>query len=409
MTDAPPTISPEPIEDVGVHSARVPLIAFVNDRDTLAILTDVLAPALSPTAAFRLADITEMRAGLHRLDTPVASVLLDVSRQSNPLNVLEELSLFIEPGVRVFVLGDVEDMEFYRHVVRGLGAQEYLCKPITRDMAARRLLPLLTGGQTTTARSGQVIAVTGVRGGVGATTIAVNLAVQLADHSRHHILLVDANLHGGAAPLMLSAKVGGGFRAALENPDRVDALFAERTTPAISDRLHLLAAEEPLNTPVEVQAGGASHLISLLSNRFNFLVVDLPSLATPLIHELRSLAHVHILVMDPTLPALKQTLRQMSLPRGPHQASRSIIVLNQLGAPGALTRKQVVEGLGRDVDVVVPWLPKPLQMATTLGEPAVRRKGLFRLSIERLANEILPQRGEAPKARSRSWLPWSKA
>lgn len=409
MIDAPQTINPEPLQDAGVHSPRMPLVAFVNDRDTLAILTDVLAPALGPTAAFRLADMAEMRAGLQRLDTPVASILLDVSRQPNPLNVLEELSLFIEPGVRVFVLGDVEDMEFYRHIVRGLGAQEYLCKPITRDMVARRLLPLLTGAQATSARGGQVIVVTGVHGGVGATTIAVNLAVQLADHSRHHILLVDANLHGGAAPLMLSAKVGGGFRAALENPDRVDALFAERSTPAISDRLHLLAAEETLNAPVNIQPGGATHLVSVLSNRFNFLVVDLPSQATPLNQELRALAHVHILVMDATLPALRQTLRHMSLPRGPLQASRSIIALNQLGAPGTLTRKQVFEGLGRDVDVVVPWLPKQLQMATTLGEPAVRRTGLFQTAIARLANEILPQRGEVPKGRFRIKLPWSKA
>jgi len=189
------------------------------------------------------------------------------------------------------------------------------------------------------------VTVTGVRGGVGATTVAVNLAVQLADHSRHHILLFDADLHGGAAALMLSATAGGGLRAALENPGRVDVLFAERSAPAISNRLHLLAAEEPLDRLVAASEGAARHLTSLLCNRFNCVVVDLPRQATPLNHELRELAHVRVLVMDATLPSLRDTLRNLRLPRGQRQASRPIVVLNHVGAPGSLTRKQIAEGL----------------------------------------------------------------
>jgi pilus assembly protein CpaE len=391
---AEPLLKAEQAQDENVHSTRVPLIAYVRDRETLAVLTDVLAPALGPTAEFRIADVAETRTGLQRLDTPVAALLVDVSGQSDALAVLEDLAMYVEPGVRVFVIGDVEDMEFYRQVVRGLGVQEYLCKPINREIVARRLLPALTGGATASARGGKVVTVTGVRGGVGATTIAVNLAVQLADRSRHHILLFDTDMHSGAAALMLSAATGGGLRAALENPGRVDVLFAERSAPAISDRLHLLAAEEPLNSLVAASDGAAAHLTSLLCNRFNFVVVDLPRHATALNHEMRDLAHVRVLVMDATLPSLRDTLRHLGLPNGPRQASRPIIVLNHLGAPGTLTRKQIVEGLGRNVDVIVPWLPKPMHAAMTLGQPAVRRRGPFQPAIAKLANEILPQRTE---------------
>ena len=390
----------DPAQEEAVRSTRVPLIAYVRDRETLAILADVLAPVLGTTADFRIGDIAETRTGLQRLDTPVAAILIDVSGQTDPLAVLEDIALYVEPGVRVFVIGDVEDMEFYRQVVRGLGVQEYLCKPLNREIVARRLLPLLTGGAAAAARGGKIITVTGVQGGVGATTIAVNLAVQLADRSRHHILLFDADLHGGTAALMLSTTIGGGLRAALENPGRVDVLFAERSSPAISDRLRLLAAEESLNTLVYTADGAAAHLSSLLCNRFNFVVTDLPRHATALNHELRELAHVRVLVMDATLPSLRNALRHLALPNGEQQASRPILVLNHLGAPGALTRKQVVDGLGRDVDVVVPWLPKQLHAATTLGQPAVRKRGQFQTAITKLASEILPHRAEAPK----SWL-----
>jgi pilus assembly protein CpaE len=199
---------------------------------------------------------------------------------------------------------------------------------------------------------------------------------------------------------MLSATAGGGLRAALENPGRVDVLFAERSSPAISDRLHLLAAEESLDAPVAAAEGAIPHLASILCNRFNFVVVDLPRSPTPLNDELRELAHVRVLVMDPTLASLRDTLRHLRLPRGPKQASRPIVVLNHVGAPGSLSKKQVVDGLGGEVDVIIPWLPKQMKSAQTFGEPAVRKRGPFQTAIAGLANEMLPQKAEPAK----SWL-----
>ncbi len=381
------------------RTTRLPLIAYARDRESLAVLEEVLAPVLGPTAEFRSGSIAQARAGLQRLVTPVAALLVDVSGEADPLGALDDLAFYVEPGVRVFVIGDSADMGFYRQVVRGLGVQEYLYKPLNREIVARSLLPALAGSSPAPARGGRIVTVTGVRGGVGATTVAVNLATQLADRSRHHILLFDADLQSGTAALTLSAAAGGGLRAALENPGRVDVLFAERSAPAISDRLHLLAAEEPLDTIVTAAQGAVRHLSSILCIRFNFVVIDLPRHATPLHQELRELAHVRVLVMDATLPSLRDTLRHLQLPRGPQQASRPIVVLNKVGAPGSLTRKQVFDGLEGAVDVVVPWIPKQMMGAMTLGQPAVRRRGPFQTAISGLANELLPQRLEPV----RSW------
>lgn len=373
-------------------SARLPLIAYARDRETLAILTDVLAPALGPAARFLQGGTAQALAGLQRLAAPVAALLVDVSGEADPLGALEELAFYVEPGVRVFVIGDIEDMDLYRQIVRGLGVQDYLSKPLNRDIIARSILPVLTGSGTAPLRGGRVVTVTGVRGGVGATTIAVNLAAQLADRSRHHILLFDANLNSGTAAFMLSTEAGGGLREALENPGRVDALFAERSAPAVSDRLHLLAAEEPLDAQIRVADGAVQHLTSILCNRFNFVVVDLPAYATPLNQDLRELAHTRILVMDATLPSLRDMLRHLALPRGARQAARPLVVLNRLGAPGSLTRKQIADGLGTDVDVAVSWLPKVMREAMNLGQPGVTKPGPLQKAISELANEILPPR-----------------
>jgi pilus assembly protein CpaE len=389
---AEPLLLAAPGEDESVGAARLPLIAYARDRETLGILADVLSPALGPTARFLQGGIAQALVGLQRMTTPVAALLVDVSGESDPVGALEELAFYVEPGVRVIVIGDIEDMDLYRQIVRGLGVQDYLSKPLNRDMIARSILPLLTGGATAPLRGGRIVTVTGVRGGVGATTIAVNLAAQLADRSRHHILLFDANLNSGTAAFMLAAEVGGGLREALENPGRVDALFAERSAPAVSDRLHLLAAEEPLDEQIMAADGAVQHLAAILCNRFNFVVVDLPGHATPLNHDLRDMAHSRVLVMDATLPALRDMLRHLALPRGVRQAARPVVVLNRLGAPGALSRKQVAEGLGADVDVAVPWLPRQMREAINVGRPGIAKRGPFQTAISALANEMLPPR-----------------
>jgi pilus assembly protein CpaE len=383
------------------QTTRTPLIAYARDKETLAVLSEVMAPVLGPTAEFRIGSIEQALAGLRRLGSPVAALLVDVSGEQNPLHALENLALYVEPGVRVFVIGDVDNIDFYRQVTRSLGVYEYLFKPLNREIVARSLLPLMTGAATAQARSGRMVAVTGVRGGVGATTIAVNLAAHMAERSRHHILMFDVNLTNGTAALMLGTQAGGGLREALENPKRVDTLFAERSAPAINDRLHLLAAEEALDDLVVPADGAVRHLSSLLCNRFNYIVTDLPPYPTPLHEELNALIHARVLVMDATLPSLRDALRHLALPRGPKQAARPILVLNRVGMPGTLTRQQVADGLGVEPDIVIPWLPKQMRDATTLGEPAIRHRGKFQTAIADLANEILPQRIVAEQPR-----PW---
>ena len=175
-----------------------------------------------------------------------------------------------------------------------------------------------------------------------------------------------------------------------------------------SDRLSLLAAEEGLTSLIEPPPGAARHLVSVLCERHNFIVVDLPRSASALNHELRDLAHVRILVTDCTLAALRDVLRFLTVPRGPNQASRPIVVLNRVGAPGSLTLKQITDGLGDGIDVSIPWLPKQLPIAGTLGKPAVRSRGSFQTAIAKLADEILPRREiprlPSPVSRARRWL-----
>ncbi|MDV7396632.1 P-loop NTPase, partial [Arthrospira platensis SPKY1] len=93
-----------------------------------------------------------------------------------------------------------------------------------------------------------MVAVIGARGGVGATTVAVNCAWLLAHDLELKTALIDLDLYFGSCALALDVEPGKGFREALENPERIDGLFLERAMVRVSDKLFLLAAEDDLET-----------------------------------------------------------------------------------------------------------------------------------------------------------------
>ena len=92
---------------------------------------------------------------------------------------------------------------------------------------------------------------------------------------------------------------------------------------------------------------------------------------------------------------MRDTLRLLALPQGPAQARRAIVVLNRLGQPGMLSRSQVEDALKIKVDVVIPYLPKQLNTAAILGQPASAMKGPFRSGILELAREAASVRNDS--------------
>ena len=394
--DAPGGIAPVPAQASTPAADRAPLIAFVTDAESDAVLRETLLAELGEGAEVRRGDVIAATRSLKRSATPLALVV-DVTGVDQPLSALEELALVVEPDVRVLVVGERQDAAFYRQLTRGLGVLEYLFKPLTQEMVARHLLPYLRTGTSPRdmhLRGGRVITVTGVRGGVGATTIAANLAWHLGEEARRHTALFDADLHGGAAALLLGARTTNGLRPALEHPDRVDELFVERTAQPAGERLHVLAAEEKPLDPVAFRPGAAARLMAMLRRRYNFVVVDLPARSGPMAREVLDMAHQRVLVTDASLAGAREMLRFAAIPNAPTQSRRAVTVLNRAGQPGLLTEAQVKDALGEPPDLVLPWLPKLVPAAADLGEPASARRGPFRTALLRLAQEVASIRAE---------------
>ena len=372
---------------------RLTVLAFLGDPATEQVLRDGLGDLVANGMDIRRGTVRNAISAMSKLQTPEV-LIVDIAGEDQPLHALGELSDVVEPGVRVLVIGDTDDVDFYRHITRGMGVMEYIFKPITREAVARHFAPLITRktiGQDAT-RGGRVIAVMGARGGVGATTIAGNLAWLLGVMAKRHTVFLESDLHMGSGALLLGGKTGPGLRMALETPDRIDPLFVERAAQPVSERLHVLASEEKLNDPLNYAPGAARRLIETLRVRYNFIVEDVPFLPMPCNRELIEFAHHRVIIMDPSLASVRDTLRLLGLPNGPWQPQSPTIVLNRQGRPGGLTRKQIEDALKVKLDVVIPDIPKQLS------EPAIATRGPFRQAIIDLSREIgfVGSRDDAP-------------
>lgn len=364
-------------------------MAFLADGESEAAVRAGLQDILGEDMILRRGDVRTALAELARLPAP-EYLIVDVSGHPQPLAALDDLAQIVEPEVQVLVVGDRDDLGFYRQLTRGLGVTEYVFKPLTPTMIGELFGPPIVGradGPYAT-RGGRVVVLCGARGGVGTSTLAVALSWYLAETAKRHTILVDADLHRGTCALLLGLKPSNGLRTVLDAPERLDELLVERTAQRAGERLHVLESFEPFDESVEIRPGAGEALWETLRRRYNFVVIDLPGLALRWHRELFERAHQRVVVFDPSLASVRDALRLVRLPLGPNQARRPVMVLNRAGRPGGLGRRQAIRTLGEEPDVTIDHLPRRVDRAALLGRPQELARGRFWGAVTRLAREI---------------------
>jgi pilus assembly protein CpaE len=374
-----------PIRDSS--DARIPLLAFVADDGSEAAIR---AGLVNTVEGLEIQRGTILHAIRYLAKKPTPRVLIvDITDVDSPLEELGNLAHVCTPDVKVLVIGEESGIAFYRNLVRNMGVAEYVHKPLTRDHVSRLLVPQIAGitVDPSASQGGNVIAVCGARGGVGTTTVAVNLALQLSAGTRGHVALLDLHLRQGTTALMLGLKPIGGLRIALEQPERADALFLDRVSLEINERLRLIAAEEPLDTTPSPTSDGMQRVLDLLRRRFNYIVTDLPVPATPAeMQALRAARHL-LVVMTPDLAGIRDADRIRKLAAG-LGTGHTTIVLNRVGMQGGLKLPMIEQGLGCNPTIQIPELGRQLGQAANLGKPALEQCTVFRNAMAVLAQEV---------------------
>jgi pilus assembly protein CpaE len=353
---------------------RDPFCAFVSDEATAEQLRPI---AVEHGWAPEKVNRGGLRNAIQTLSVSASPTILfvDLSESGDPLNDINALAEVCEPGTVVIAAGQVNDVRLYRDLIAS-GIQDYLLKPFTpdqlRDSFAHAQL-IVSGprvSEQTTDKPHVMTAVIGVRGGVGASTLASSLAWLMGDKGGRSTALLDLDVHFGTGALALDLEPGRGLTDAIENPSRIDGLFIERAMVRANEKLCVLSAEAPLNQPMLNDGAAYFQLQDEIRNAFEATVLDLPRPMLVQHPHLVQDVHAAVLVCEFTLAATRDAIRILSWLKQNAPQAKVIVVANRVVAGlQEISRKDFELSIERKVDIVIPYDPKAAAQAAKLGQP----------------------------------------
>ena len=390
---------------------RDPFTAFVCDDATADMLRPVAVEhGWSPEKVNK----GGLRNAVQSLSVSASPNILfvDLSESADPLNDINALAEVCEPGTIVIAAGGVNDVRLYRDLLAS-GIHDYLLKPFNVDQLRDTFAnaqSILSGprGESQVDKPHIMAAVVGVRGGVGASTIATSLAWMLGDKAHRSTALLDLDIHFGTGALALDLEPGRGLTDAIENPSRIDGLFIERAMVRANERLSVLSAEAPINQPLMTDGTAFFQLQEEMRNAFESTVLDLPRhmlIQYPhMVHD----AHVAVVVSELTLAATRDTIRILAWLKSNAPQTKVIVTANRVPSGGALeiSRKDFEQSIERKVDIVFAEDGKLAAQAAKLGKPVAEiASGKLAAPYTQLCNMVLSHAteegaGDAPKAGS---------
>ena len=233
-----------------------------------------------------------------------------------------------------------------------------------------------------------MISICGAQGGAGATSIAINLALQLAETTKAKVALLDLHLQGGETAVMLGVRPGPGLRIALENPTRADTLFLERAAIEVNERVCLISADEELDAQLDITEAGMSHVLGLLRQRFNYIVVDLPVPLVPAIHPVITLSRHVLVLLEAEVTGVRNAHALRAAVTNIAGKDRVFTLLNRANRAGGLPTATIVTALGAKPDMMIPDLGKGMTQAVNLGIPALQHVSGLRRHLAPIVREI---------------------
>jgi pilus assembly protein CpaE len=397
--------APAPIERTApgkLPMGRPPFLAFVADAETDKVLHECVTQLALGQGTIMRGGIVKAIEHLGQHRSPNI-LIVDVSGIDLPVSKINELADVCEPGVAVVAIGNRNEIGLYRDLLHA-GVTEYVVKPVNQQLLAKAL----TSGRAHSGEAspihkklGTLIAFVGARGGVGTTTLAVNMAWYLAHRQSRRVALVDLDLQNGDCALALDIKPNSGLREALANPLRIDNTLLERVMTPVGERLFVLSSEEPLGEDLHFTAVAVETLVSALREQFHYVIVDVPRVpATPYRRALE-MADFCVTVADQTLRSVRDTVR-LRTALGERDGKRpNVLVLNRHGEGGrhAVTLHEFQHVVEIKPKSVIPFQPTLFTTVSGGAKIAAARRGKFADAIATLALEMSGR----PPERRRWW------
>jgi len=341
--------------------------------------------------------------------SPTPNVIILESEHPNEdiLEGLDQLANYCDAGTRVVVIGRINDVTLYRELVRR-GVSDYLIAPVSTLQIVRAVCGLFSAPDAKPV--GRVIAVVGAKGGVGASTIAHNIAFSISHDQALDAVVTDLDLAFGTAGLDFNQDPPQGIAEAVFSPDRIDTAFIDRLLAKCTDHLSLLAAPATLDRVYDFGADAFDSIFDSLRATVPCVVVDVPHQWTGWSKQTLISADDILIVAAPDLANLRNTKNLYDLLKGARPNDRlPRYCLNQVGVPKRpeIKAADFAKALEDEPVAIIPFEPQVFGAAANNGQMIAEISAGHRTAeIFRQLAQQLTGRTEPKKQRSGLFSPW---
>ena len=349
------------------------LVVTQNEENAARIRT-----AFSAVAGF---DVTVEAAGfadsadmLRRISADVAVIFLDEQPGGAGALVLEQLKN-IRENVFTFAVSSERRAEAVVKAIRA-GADELLSAVPGSEELHRACMSLgERRRQAATTHDGEskLIAVYSPHGGVGSTTLAVNLATALHAHTQQGVALVDLDLQSGETPVFLDYRPLYTILDVCHGIDNLDPAFMKGALYAHSDGVHVLSPPFNLEDSEAISASNVEEILDTLGTMFPHVVVDTSSYLNETTFVALEKADSIYLVCDNTVASVRSIQRLLdTMGRLGVNPERFQLVLNRQVPRSEITARDVSEALGKPIAHVLPVDDATAVAAANQGRPLAK-------------------------------------
>src|ERR1700675_134289 len=325
-----PDIPTPRADDYIAPAPRVSVQAFCVTQETAAAVRSA-----SEDRRLGKAKLTVQMGGVataieNYLTVPTPNVIiLETEGRSDILSGLDELATVCDPGTRVVVIGSDDDVAPYRELVRR-GVSDYVIGPVDALDVVRSICGLFSASEAVAV--GRIIPIVGAKGGVGASTVAHNVAWAIARDLALDSVVIDLDLAFGTASLDYNKDPLQSIANAVFSAERPDTAFIDRLLAKCTDNLSLLSAPATLDQASDFGADAFDSIFDTLRMTTPCIVLDVPHQWTAWTRRALIGADEILIVAEPDLANMRNTKNMMTMLKASRPNDRPpLYCLNQVG------------------------------------------------------------------------------
>jgi pilus assembly protein CpaE len=299
-------------------------------------------------------------------------VFLDLARDPDPFFAFANHLRRMKPTVKLIACSAAVPPQpsLLLEAMRS-GVQDFLGKPVQTD-SLKDLLLRVSQDLTTKEFPSQdkLIVIMGAKGGVGATTVAVNLGVQLATFARKRTVLLDFARPLGNVHLLLDLHPKFGVRDAVESLDRLDSHFLAGLITKHKTKLDVLAGTTQPEEWEKIDIRQLDRVVNVAQNAFDIVLLDIGSQFSSEWATILQSARMILIVAESNVPSLWTLERRLLALKGfgiPQDRAR--IIINRWHKGDDEVLKSVQKDINRPIFASLPNDFRKASQSVNLGTP----------------------------------------